>query len=232
MQTVILTGGRGTRLGALTDRLPKGMVEIAGRPFLQHLLEHLKSRGLDEILFCIGYRGEMIEEYFGDGTRFGLEIDYSREDTPRGTGGALKLAVPRLRKEFLLLNGDTFLPADYRSLENRLAGSGALMVLSVHPGPAPGAEPNLGVNEKGKVVALRSAGGPGPFTHLDAGVRAVRKAVADYFPPGDSFSLEEDLYPRLLEAGKLDAVETGEKFYDIGTPPRIAIFREYLTGRG
>ncbi len=234
MQTVILTGGRGTRLGALTDRLPKGMVEIAGRPFLEHLLAYLQVQGLDEILFCTGYRGEMIEDHFGDGALSGRRIEYSREDTPRGTGGALKLAAWRgkLREEFLLLNGDTFLPADYRRLSRRLAESGDLMILSAHPGPAPGAVPNLAVNGAGKVTALRPSGDPGPFTHLDAGVRAVRRAAVEYCPPGAAFSLEEDLYPRLRDAGKLSAVEVKEKYYDIGTPDRIAIFREYLTGRG
>ena len=86
-QAVILAGGRGTRLGSLTDRLPKGLVRIAGRPFLEHLLLYLRGQGLVEILFCAGYLGDMIEEYFGDGSRFGLEIGYSREDSPRGTGG-------------------------------------------------------------------------------------------------------------------------------------------------
>lgn len=231
-QAVILTGGRGTRLGPLTDRLPKGLVRIAGRPFLEHLLLYLRGQGLKEILLCVGYRGEMIEDYFGDGGRFGLEIAYSQEDTPRGTGGALKLARDRLREEFFLLNGDTFLPVDYRSLERRFSRTGSLMLLAVSPGPGPGAEPNLGVSRAGEVTALRSAGGPGPFTHLDAGVRAARKAVAEYFPAGDAFSLEEDLYPRLAAAGELAAVEVGESFYDIGTPERISIFREYLTGRG
>ena len=231
MQTVILTGGRGTRLGSLGDRLPKGMVEIASRPFLEHLLLYLKTQGLHEILLCTGYRGDMIAEHFGDGARFGLKIDYSREDTPRGTGGALKLAGRQLREEFLLLNGDTFLTGDYRSLKIRLAESGGLMLLSVQPGSAPGAAPNLAVNRSGQVTALRGGGGPGPFTHLDAGVRPVRRAVVDYFPPADVFSLENDLYPRLLAAGKLTAVEVEERFYDIGTRERIAIFREYLTGR-
>ncbi len=231
-QAVVLAGGRGTRLGPLTDRLPKGLVRIAGRPFLEHLLLYLRGRGIVEVLLCVGYRGEMIEEYFSDGSRFGLRIAYSREDSPRGTGGPLKLARDRLKDEFFLLNGDTFLPADYRRLEREFAETGALMLLAACPGPGPGAEPNLRINRTGEVTAVRTGGGPGPFTHLDAGVRAVRKEIAEYFPPEDVFSLEEDLYPRLIAAGKLAAREISPPFYDIGTPERIGIFRDYLTGRG
>ncbi len=230
-QAVILAGGRGTRLGPLTDRLPKGLVRIAGRPFLEHLILYLRGRGLVEILLCTGYLGDMIEEYFGDGSRFGLEIGYSREDSPRGTGGGLKLARDRLADEFFLLNGDTFLTTDYRRLEREFAETGALMLLAAYPGAGPGAEPNLRMDGEGRVVAVRSAGGPGPFTHLDAGVRAARKEIAEYFPPEDVFSLEEDLYPRLVASGKLAAREISTPFFDIGTPERIGIFRDYLTGR-
>ena len=106
------------------------------------------------------------------------------------------------------------------------------MLLAAYSAAGPGAEPNIRLNGEGEVTAVRSAGGPGPFGHLDAGVRAVRKGVTEYFPPGDVFSLEEDLYPRLIAAGKLAATEVSFPFYDIGTPERIGIFRDYLTGGG
>ncbi len=231
-QAVVLTGGRGVRLGPLTERLPKGLVRIAGRPFLEHLLLYLRGRGLAEILLCTGYLGNMIEEHFGDGSRFGLKIGYSREGSPRGTGGGLKLARDRLEDEFFLLNGDTFLPMDYRRLEREFAESDALMFLAAYPGPGPGAKPNLRIGGEGEVLAVRSSGASGIFTHLDAGVRVARKEIIGYFPPGDVFSLEEDLYPRLIAAGKLAASEVSSPFFDIGTPERIGIFRDYLTGGG
>lgn len=230
-QAVILTGGRGTRLGALTDRLPKGLVPVAGRPFLEHLLLYLRGQGVSRVLLCVGYLGEMIEGYFGDGARLGLEIDYSREESPLGTGGALKPARDRLDDEFFLLNGDTFLPVDYRRLEREFSRSGARMLLSAYRGPGPGAQPNLRIDREGRVTAVRMPGEEGEFTHLDAGVRAARRSIIDYFPPTDTFSLEEDLYPRLIAAGELAAVEVSETFYDIGTPERIGIFADYLTAR-
>ncbi|MDP8236395.1 MAG: sugar phosphate nucleotidyltransferase [Candidatus Erginobacter occultus] len=230
-QAVILTGGRGTRLGALTDRIPKGLVRVAGRPFLEHLLLYLRGQGIGNILLCAGYLGEMIEEYFGDGRRFGMEIDYSREDSPRGTGGALKLARELWEDWFFLLNGDTFVPVDYRQLEREFFRSGVGMLLGAYPGSGLGARPNLRLGGEGRVTAVRLPGEKGEFTHLDAGVRAVSGSIADFFPPADVFSLEEDLYPRLITAGELGALEVEEPFYDIGTPERIKIFAEYLTGR-
>lgn len=230
-QAVILTGGRGTRLGPLTDRLPKGLVPVAGRPFLEHQLLYIRGQGVSRVLLCVGYLGKLIEDRFGDGSRFGLRVDYSREDYPRGTGGALKLARERLDDDFFLLNGDTFLAADYRRLEREFARGGARMLLSAYPGPGPGARPNLRIDGRGKVIASRLPGQPGSFTHLDAGVRVGQRSIADFFPPEDVFSLEQDLYPRLIAAGALGAWEVKEPFYDIGTPERIRIFAEYLTGR-
>ncbi|MFH1038178.1 MAG: sugar phosphate nucleotidyltransferase [PVC group bacterium] len=227
MQAVIVTGGRGTRLRPVTDSVPKGMVEIGGRPFLEHLIVYLRRTGVTGILLCTGYRGEMIESYFGDGDRLGLRIDYSLEDRPLGTGGALKRAWPKLEDAFFLLNGDTLLPADYRQLRVAFEKTKALMMVSVFPGEAPGLPPNLRV-EGGRITACAADSPAASLTHADAGVRMARKAIADYFPPEDVFSLEEDLYPRLIEAGELGAWPVERKFYDIGTPERVRIFEQYL----
>jgi len=231
-QAVILAGGRGTRLGALTDRLPKGLIRVAGRPFLEHLLLYLEKQGISRILLCVGYLGEMIEDYFGSGSWRGLEIEYSREEKPLGTGGALNPARDRLEDEFFLLNGDTFLPADYRRLERGFDRAGARMLLGAFPGPGPDARPNLRIDREMRVSAVRLPGEETKFTHLDAGVRAARKSIVDFFPAEEVFSLEADLYPRLAAAGELAALEVRECFYDIGTPKRLRIFAEYLTSPG
>ncbi len=231
MQAVILTGGRGTRLGSLTDRTPKGLVRVAGKPFLEHLLLYLRGQGVERVLLCTGYLGEKIADYFGDGGALGLRIEYSREDSPRGTGGALKLARDRLEEEFFLLNGDTYAPVDYRGLAWEFTRSGTGMTLAVHPGSRPGAPPNLRVDGKGRVTSVRLPGMAGNFTHLDAGVRAAKRKIINFFPSADSFSLEADLYPRLAAAGQLRAWEANQAFFDIGTPQRIEIFERYLTGR-
>jgi len=115
MQVVILAGGKGTRLRPITYQVPKPMVPIHGKPFLQYQLELIKSLGINEVLLLVGYLGKQIEEYFGGGPKFGLNIEYSYENNPLGTGGALKNAEEKLAEKFLLLNGDTFLPMDYEN---------------------------------------------------------------------------------------------------------------------
>ncbi len=231
MQAVIVTGGRGTRLRPATDRVPKGLIEIGGRPFLEHLILYLRDHGVEEVLLCTGYRGRMIEEYFKDGDRLGLQIDYSRETDPRGTGGALKLALPKLRDEFFLINGDTLLPVDYRRMREDFESFPGLMMVSVFPAEPPDLPPNLRV-EGGRITACAEDSPAASLTHADAGVRMARKAIADYFPAEDVFSLEQDIYPRLIAEGKLAAWPVDRKFYDIGTPERVGAFELYVKKAG
>lgn len=228
MQAVIMTGGLGTRLWPLTKNIPKGLVEINGHPFLEYLILYLKRYGIADILFCTGYLGEQIKEYFGDGTRLGVKIDYSREDHPLGTGGALRPALPKLREEFFLLNGDTFLPMDYGRMLDGFRGSPALLMIGAFPVEGSGIKPNLRLDKRGEIIALSTGTRGEELTHADSGVRLVRKEFADYFPPEEVFSLEDDLYPRLNDSGKLLSWPVKERYYDIGTPERVRIFEGYL----
>lgn len=227
MQAVILTGGLGTRLRPATYRIPKGLIEVGGRPFLEHLILYLKKFRIEDILLCTGYLGEMIEEYFGGGGRLGVRVNYSREFKPLGTGGALKLALPLLEDIFFLLNGDTFLPIDYAGMKDGFKRSTALALLSVFPVEGTEITPNLRV-EGGEITGCSMTIQEKALTHADAGVRLFRKEAANYFPPDEAFSLERVLYPRLIEADKILAWLVRRRFYDIGTPERVKEFEEYL----
>src|SRR5947209_16972890 len=112
MQTVILAGGLGTRLGDLTRQVPKPMVPVAGRPYLEHQLRELARQEWTDVVLLTGYLGEQVEEYFGDGRRWRLNLRYRREATPQGTGGALRDAAGLLAATFLLIYGDSYLPID------------------------------------------------------------------------------------------------------------------------
>ena len=117
MQAILLCGGMGTRLRSVVADRPKPMADICGKPFLQYLLEMLRDKGITEVIFALGYMGEMIEEYFQDGSAFGLKITYSYEEEPLGTGGAIRNALPKiLEEEVLVLNADTYFPMDYQGL--------------------------------------------------------------------------------------------------------------------
>ena len=230
MQAVIMTGGLGTRLRPVTYRIPKGLIEVGGRPFLEHLILYLKKFRIEDILLCTGYLGEMIEEYFEDGRRLGVRVNYSRGSKPLGTGGALKLALPLLEDIFFLLNGDTFLPIDFAGMKDDFKRTKALALLSVFPVEGTEIIPNLRV-EEGEITGCSMTVQEKDLTHVDAGVKLFQKEAADYFPPGKEFSLERDLYPRLIEADKILAWPVERRFYDIGTPERIKVFEEYLNAR-
>jgi len=224
MQAVIMTGGLGTRLGPLTGKIPKGLIEVGGRPFLDHLILYLRKYGIDDILLCTGYLGDQIISYFGDGSSFGIRINYSQEDHPLGTGGALRPALPKIQDVFFLINGDTFLPIDYNQMLDSFLNSPALMMVAVFRAEKGDSRANLRVERGGEITELRGE----DLSYIDAGVRLVRKEIASLFPLEEVFSLEDDLYPQLIKTGKIIAWPVEERYFDIGTPERIKAFERYL----
>src|SRR3989338_8230350 len=115
MQAVILCGGEGKRLAPLTKKIPKPMVVINNKPFLEHQIIYLRNQGINDFVFCVGYKWNYIFNYFGDGSRLKVKINYSVEKNLIGTGGAIKLAKNYLEHYFLVIYGDSFLPINYKS---------------------------------------------------------------------------------------------------------------------
>src|SRR6266576_473076 len=128
----ILAGGLATRLWPVTEKIPKALLEVAGQPFLAHQLRLLQSAGIHKAVLCLGYRGEMIEQEFGNGSRLGVELSYSF-DGPEllGTGGAIRKALPLLDQRFLVLYGDSYLPIDYAGPVRAFLGSGKPGLMTV-----------------------------------------------------------------------------------------------------
>lgn len=225
VQVVILVGGLGTRLKPYTDTLPKPLVPVAGKPYLQWQLEYLAQRGFKKILLLTGYRGEMIEECFGDGTSLGLKISYQKEEQLLGTGGAVFAALTLLDDQFLLLNGDSFLPIALNQFwedSRKTSLPATLAVLESHAGcPVIG---NIQLKEA-RVVAYQKDAGPSlGFSYVDAGVYFLEKAALAFKKDlGPKFQLES-LWPDLMAQGKLGAYLVSENFYDIGTPERLKQF--------
>lgn len=227
MQVVILAGGKGTRLRPLTNRIPKPLISISGKPFLQHQLELIKSFGINEVLILVGYLGRKIKEYFGNGSDFGLRIRYSEEKNLLGTGGALRNAGNKLTKEFLLLNGDTFLPVDYRELINCFHQQNRIGVITIYDNQEKIGLPNILLG-KNNIVLGYDKKNPGRMTHLDAGAMVFKKQVLDFIPQGKTCSLEEEIFPRLIKAKELVAFPTSQRFYDTGTPQGLKEIRRIL----
>ena len=227
MQVVILAGGLGARLRPLTLTVPKPMVPIHGRPFLEYQIDWVKQFGFDRILLLTGYLGEQIEAHFEDGRRWGVSMSYSRESSPLGTAGALRLAENQLGEQFLLLNGDTYLPIDYGTMARRFDMRDSLGLMAVYDNADKVTPNNVGLDHNGKVIRYAKSGGPG-LTHVVAGAYLFKRAVAERIPAGTASSLEEDLVATLAPSGELDSYPVGQRFYDIGTFERLALAEPIL----
>ncbi|MCK6468147.1 MAG: NTP transferase domain-containing protein [Candidatus Brocadia sinica] len=229
IQAAILAGGKGTRLRPITYEIPKSMVQVHGKPFLLHLLELLKPFGIKRVLLLTGYLGKEIEKYFGDGSAFGLKIEYSYEETSLGTGGALKNAEDKLGKEFIVLNGDTFLPIDYGELVKYFRESKKIGAVTVYKN-IDRIVPNNIIIDTSNIVTAYNKKNPDGMAYVDAGVAVFKKNVLDLIPHGCSCSLEEEIFGKLIEMKELVAFPTEHRFYDMGSFKGLEAAERVLTG--
>jgi NDP-sugar pyrophosphorylase family protein len=228
MQVVILAGGLATRLGHLTKDLPKSLVEMQGRPFLEYQLDLLRTAGIRNIVLCVGHLGRQIEGYFGDGQKHGVSIRYSYEDTPLGTAGALKNAVSMLGDVFCCMYGDSYLSVDFPAVMRYFEAHDKLALMTVFENHDRFDKSNTAV--KGNLVSKYDKQMmSGDMVYIDYGVSVFRKRVLDMVPDGRFYSLE-DLFPRLIALKELIAYEVTERFYEIGSPQGLRDFKEYIEG--
>ncbi|HUP58999.1 MAG TPA: sugar phosphate nucleotidyltransferase [Thermoanaerobaculia bacterium] len=216
----ILCGGRGTRLGALTREIPKPMIEIGGRPYLERVIESFSERDLREIVLLTGFRSDVIENHFGDGARFGVSIRYSREREPLGTGGALREARELLGARFLVTYGDVLRRFDYDRFVQHEGNC-----LAVYPRRTSG---NVDVAEDWVVRFDKRAP---ELPYVDAGFSVMQAGVLDLLPLDGACSFEDIVYAGLAEHGGLAAEIVDHDFFDIGTPEELARTRASLEDR-
>jgi len=230
MQAVILAGGLGTRLWPLTKTGPKPMVQVAGKPYLEHQLLLLKQQSITEVVMLTGYLGEQVEDYFRDGSRWGMSIFYSREHRPLGTGGALREARSLLADTFLLLYGDSYLPINYADAHQRLLTTdtlGVVVAYDNHLGDTT-VKSNIEINDEGFVTVYEKDSSQ-DLHYVEAGVLAFRKECLNLIPPEGMVSLEKEVFPALIKARRLAAYITRQRFYDIGTPERLTAIEAFLS---
>ena len=234
MQAVILAGGLGTRLWPITKEIPKPMVPILGRPYLEYQVEELRGRGILDIVLLTGYLGEQIESHFGNGSSFGVEIRYSREFTPIGTGGALRLAKTILAPEFLLLYGDSFLPIDYANVLSRLIETGKEGLLAVYDNSAGDTSVvnNVALASTGLVARYEKDTGHPDLHYVEAGVLAFRRNAIQRIPADRPCSLEKEIFPQLIAEHDMASYVTIQRFFDIGTPSRLDVVSKYFAAKG
>lgn len=222
MQAIILAGGLGTRLRPLTDSIPKPMISVRGQPFLEHVIRRLAGQGVTDLILCVSYRWESIQQHFGDGRQWGVRLRYSVESTPLGTGGAIQQTAALLEGPFLVVNGDTYIAIDLPTfLRQATLGEASLGWLVTYQHPE---RNNLRVDGAGYVTAYRP-GGHAEMTHADAGIGYYHPAVLRWLEPfREPFSWETVVFRRLIAQRLLCAYVTDTPFYDIGTPERLRTF--------
>lgn len=232
MQAVILAGGLGTRLGELTRDTPKVMLHFAGRPFLYYIIRLLGNQGTKEIVICAGYLGEQVKNFFGNGHRLGVNIKYSEESVKLlGTGGALKQAQAMLDRHFLVLNGDTYLPIDYRKVEEEYLRLGRKALMVVYNNKADtGVTNNIALDRDKMVVRYDKESTLPDLRYVEAGAIVLQKETLDFVVQGTKASLEEGVYRHLIERREMAVYITRQRFYDIGTPEQRQVFEDFVTG--
>ena len=222
----ILAGGQGTRLVQRSNGLPKPMVPICGQPVLQHQIELCRRHGFEDILLLVQHRNEAISDYFGDGSRFGVHIQYRIESVPRGTFGALADALDLLASEFLVLYGDTYLDVDLRAFFGAHSDSGASATLFVHPNDHPYDSDLVSLDEKGFVQAIYNYPHPNELNArnlVNAGLYCISKdRLASFKNPADKSDIAKHLFPAMVAAGHLlRGYVSVEYIKDMGTPERL-----------
>ncbi|MCW5979232.1 MAG: nucleotidyltransferase family protein [Bryobacteraceae bacterium] len=223
----ILAGGLATRLRPLTENRPKALVEINGEPFLAHQLRLLKRRGISRVALCVGYLGEAVRDFAGDGRAFGLRIEYS-QDWPdlRGTAGAVAKALPLLGERFFVLYGDSYLPCDYCAAQETFLASGRAAMMTVFANDGRWDASNVEF-AGGRIVAYDKKQRSARMRHIDYGLGAFHRWAFENLAPDRSHDLT-DIYQDLLRRGELAAFEAGERFYEIGSFEGIRELSEYL----
>jgi NDP-sugar pyrophosphorylase family protein len=201
---------------------PKPLASVGDRPFLEMLVRQLSSQGIRQLVFCTGYRAGEIEQKFGDGRAWNVTIEYSQELHPMGTAGAMKLSEPLVRSssDFLVMNGDSLMEMDFHRLVRFHRASNGIATMAVFRTANEKRYGSVKVTQEGRVTGFAEKCDHGPLGFVNAGVYVFSPGIFDYLPNGTA-SLEEDIFPRLLDHG-VYALEQHGMFIDIGTPDDYA----------
>jgi len=238
MQAVIFCGGLATRLRPLAEKIPKSMIEINGKPFLEYQIGILRKNDIKNILLCIGFLGEQIKEYFGDGKKFGVDIKYSEEKKKLlGTGGALKNAEPILKEKFFTMYGDSFLLLDFKDAHRYFDNLNKMGLMVVYKNYNRLDYSNIKVRGK-YITNYYTDKNKRRLVYIDYGLSIFRKSVLDLIPSNKKESLNK-IFIKLIKQKELLAYRTNQRFYEIGSRKGLeelnklmskGFFDDYLKG--
>lgn len=227
LPVAILAGGLATRLRPLTETIPKSLIEIHGEPFLAHQLRLLSEVGVTRVVLCVGYLGEQVRQFAGNGARFGLEIEYSFDgERLQGTGGAIRRALPKLGTAFFVLYGDSYLPCDYRGVERSFWQSGAAGLMTVCRNEGRWDTSNVEFSG-GRIVRYDKANRTPDMHYIDYGLGAFHATVFAQRAENEVLDLAV-VYQDLLRQKQLAGYDVAQRFYEIGSLEGIRELEAYL----
>lgn len=221
-KAVLLVGGLGTRLRSAVRSAPKVLASVGNKSFLELLIGQLRSQGIHRLVMCSGYLADQIESEFGSGQSWDVAIEYSREQQPLGTAGAVKLATRYLKdeSEFLVMNGDSFLEIDFHSFAEFHRSHDAIATIAIFKVENTSRYGTVNVAANGRVLGFAEKAGRAVPGLVNGGVYIFKQAVLQCISEQPS-SLEKDIFPRLVDRG-VYAQEQRGMFIDIGTPEDYA----------
>jgi D,D-heptose 1,7-bisphosphate phosphatase len=224
MKTVIMAGGKGTRVSAIAPDIPKPMIPILGKPILEYQINNLVSNGLTDIVMVTGHLGQHIKDYFGDGSSFGCTISYYTETEPLGTAGAL-FQLEDMDNDFLLINGDIIFDLDFSRLLAFHRGKKSWATLAVHPNSHPQDSALIIIDAENRVRTWLNKEDPRLYYKnlVNAGIHVLSKAaLLKHRPAAEKVDLDRDLLKPLIGSGRVFAYTTPEYIKDMGTVERYA----------
>ncbi|MEK6855124.1 MAG: sugar phosphate nucleotidyltransferase [Nanoarchaeota archaeon] len=224
MKAIILAGGFGTRLRPVVSDVPKPMASIAGKPFLEHQIRFLKENGIREIIIAVHHMANKIKSYFGNGQRWGVDITYSEEEIPLGTGGAIKKAERYIDNSFLVLNGDTYSNLNLHEFIDFHKSKRSKASIAITKSSDGGNYGVISINE-GKIVDFMEKKGEGEAL-VNSGVYLFEPEIFSYIEPEKNVSLEREIFPKLLKEKLLWGYEHEGYFIDIGRPETYFQFKQ------
>ena len=224
----LLAGGLAKRLGTAAQSIPKALVQVAGRPFIDHQLELLRKNGIQKVVLCLGHLGDQIENHLGDGSAFGMNLSYVHDgNTLLGTGGAITRALPLLGEIFWVMYGDSYMDIDYAAVLDHFVRSDADALMTVLRNGNRWDTSNV-VFRDGKLVRYDKHNRSPEMRHIDYGVQILRRPAAQRLVVNRPSDLA-DLYRVLVSEGKMIGYEVSNRFYEIGTPESLEETRKFLS---
>ena len=235
MKTVIMAGGKGTRISSIASDIPKPMIRIGEKPVLQLEIESLKKQGFDDFIITISHLGDVIKDYFGDGSKFGVKIEYYNETIPLGNAGALFKIKDKLHGDFLLINGDVLFDVDVKRMYRKHLEKGALVSILTHPNTHPYDSGIIETDENNCVLKWFTKEDDRPKYYrnrVNAGIHILSASVLDQKIEKEKIDLDRDILKPMCGTGTMYAYDSPEYVKDMGTPERYKeVCHDFLSGK-